>query len=90
MLGHTHAIAGNREQAEEVLTVLDYESRSRYISPYDIAVIHAGLGDHDAALAKLKDAFEDRSAWTVFVEVDPRLDGLRDELAFQKLVDRFG
>jgi serine/threonine-protein kinase len=90
MLGHTHAIAGNREQAEEVLTVLDYESRSRYISPYDIAVIHAGLGDHDAALAKLRDAFEDRSAWMVFMEVDPRLDVLRDDVSFQKLVDRFG
>ncbi|HEX3583135.1 MAG TPA: protein kinase, partial [Thermoanaerobaculia bacterium] len=90
MLGHTHAIAGNREQAEEVLTVLDYESRSRYISPYDIAIIHAGLGDHDAALAKLKDAFEDRSSWMVFMEVDPRLDVLREDVPFQKLVDRFG
>ncbi|HEV8433880.1 MAG TPA: protein kinase [Thermoanaerobaculia bacterium] len=90
MLGHTHAIAGNREQAEEVLTVLDYESRSRYISPYDIAIIHAGLGDKDAAIAKLRDAFEDRSSWMVFMEVDPRLDVLRDDVPFQKLVDRFG
>jgi len=90
MLGHTHAIAGNREQAEEVLTVLDYESRSRYISPYDIAIIHAGLRDHEAAIAKLKDAFEDRSSWMVFMEVDPRLDVLRDDVPFQKLVDRFG
>jgi serine/threonine protein kinase/tetratricopeptide (TPR) repeat protein len=90
MLGHTHAIAGNSEQAKEVLTVLDYESRSRYISPYDIAVIHAGLGEHDAAIAKLKDAFEDRSSWMVFMEVDPRLDRLRDEVPFKKLVDRFG
>lgn len=90
MLGHTHAIAGNRQQAEEVLTVLDYESRSRYISPYDIAIIHAGLGDHEAAIAKLKDAFEDRSSWMVFMEVDPRLDDLRDDREFVKLVGRFG
>jgi TolB-like protein/Tfp pilus assembly protein PilF len=90
MLGHTHAIAGNRTQAEEVLTVLDYESRSRYISPYDIAIIHAGLGDHEAAIGKLQDAYEDRSAWMVFVEVDPRLDSLREERDFVKLVGRFG
>jgi hypothetical protein len=89
MLGHTHAIAGNREQAKEVLTQLDYESRSRYISPYDIAIIHAGLGDHDAAIAKLKDAFEDRSSWMVFMEVDPRLDALREEREFVRLVARF-
>jgi len=70
--------------------VLDYESRSRYISPYDIAIIHAGLGDHDAAIGKLQDAYEDRSAWMVFVEVDPRLDPLREERDFVKLVGRFG
>jgi serine/threonine protein kinase/tetratricopeptide (TPR) repeat protein len=90
MLAHTHAIAGNREQAQEALTVLDYESRSRYISPYDIAVIHAGLGDHEAAIAKLKDAFDDRSSWMVFVDVDPRLDVLRDEHEFVRLLGRFG
>jgi serine/threonine-protein kinase len=90
MLGHTHAIAGNREQAQEALTVLDYESRSRYISPYDTAVIHAGLGDHEAAIAKLQAAFGDRSAWMVFMEVDPRLDGLRGERQFVRLLERFG
>jgi TolB-like protein/Tfp pilus assembly protein PilF len=90
MLGHTHAIAGNREQAQEALTVLDYESRSRYISPYDIAVIHAGLADHDAAIAKLQDAFDDRSAWMVFMEVDPRLDALRNDPEFRRLLERFG
>jgi eukaryotic-like serine/threonine-protein kinase len=88
MLGHTHAIAGNRTQAEEVLTVLDYESTSRYISPYDIAVIHAGLGDHAAAIAKLQEAYEDRSSWMVFIEVDPRLDVLREERDFATLMGR--
>jgi len=88
MLGHTHAIAGNRAQAEEILTVLDYESRSRYISPYDIAIIHAGLGNPDAAIAKLEEAYEDRSAWMVFVGSDPRLDVLRAEQGFVRLVGR--
>ena len=87
---YTHAIAGNGEQAKEVLTVLDYESRSRYISPYDIAIIHAGLREDDAAIAKLKDALEDRSSWMVFMEVDPRLDAIRDEREFVRLVARFG
>jgi serine/threonine-protein kinase len=88
MLGHTHAIAGNQTQAEEILTVLDYESRSRYISPYDIAIIHAGLGNPEAAIAKLEEAYEDRSAWMVFVGSDPRLDLLRSEEGFVRLVGR--
>jgi len=85
MLGHTHAIAGHRTQAEEVLTALEYESQSRYISPYDLAVIHAGLGEKEAALRQLSRAFEDRSAWMVFLSVDPRLDPLREEAEFREI-----
>ncbi|HKO00606.1 MAG TPA: tetratricopeptide repeat protein, partial [Thermoanaerobaculia bacterium] len=85
MLGHTHAIAGHRTQAEEVLTALEYESQSRYISPYDLAVIHAGLGEKEAALRELTRAFEDRSAWMVFLSVDPRLDPLREEAEFREI-----
>jgi len=88
MLGHTHAIAGHRTQAEEVLTALEYESQSRYISPYDLAVIHAGLGDKEAALRELSRAYEDRSAWMVFLNVDPRLDPLREENAFVEIAAR--
>jgi serine/threonine protein kinase/tetratricopeptide (TPR) repeat protein len=88
MLGHTHAIAGHRAQAEEVLTTLEYESKSRYISPYDLAVIHAGLDDREAALRELTRAYEDRSAWMVFLNVDPRLDCLRAEAAFGDLIAR--
>jgi len=88
MLGHTHAIAGHSAQAQEVLTALEYEAQSRYISPYDLAVIHAGLGDNGAALRELERAFEDRSAWLVFLNVDPRLDSLRDEPAFREIAAR--
>jgi len=88
MLGHTHAIAGHRAQAEEVLTALQYEAQSRYISAYDTAVIHAGLDDTTAALHELERAYEERSAWLVFLSVDPRLDSLREEPAFRDLMTR--
>jgi serine/threonine-protein kinase len=88
MLAHTRAIAGQRREAEMILSMLGEQGKTRYISPYDIAVIHAGLGDRAAALAKLQEAYEDRSAWMVFINVDPRLDPLRDEPAFQELAAR--
>ena len=88
MLGHTRAIAGQRAEAEMILSMLAEQAKTRYISPYDIAVIHAGLGDRAAALAKLHEAYEDRSAWMVFIDVDPRLDALRDEAQFQELAAR--
>lgn len=86
MLAHTHAIAGNREKAEALLADLVAESRGRYISPYDIAVVHAGLGDTDSAIERLRAAVEERSAWLVFVNVDPRLDALRSEPGFANIV----
>ena len=88
MLGHTRAIAGHRAEAEMILSMLAEQARTRYISPYDIAMIYAGLGDKAAALAKLNEAYEDRSAWLVFVNVDPRLDGLRGEGEFRELAAR--
>ncbi|HEX8169237.1 MAG TPA: protein kinase [Thermoanaerobaculia bacterium] len=85
MLAHTHALAGARDQAQELLDSLRAESATRYISPYDIALIHAALGDHDQAITQLRAALEDRSAWMVFLNVDPRLDGLRETPAFREI-----
>ncbi|HEY0141927.1 MAG TPA: protein kinase [Thermoanaerobaculia bacterium] len=88
MLAHTHAIAGHREQALALLETLREQAKTRYISPYDIAVIHAGLGQTAIALEQLRLAYDDRSAWMVFLEVDPRLDSLRREPAFTELVTK--
>jgi serine/threonine-protein kinase len=86
MLAHTHAIAGERAQAMHLLAELEAEQEKRYISQYDIAVIHAGLGDHETAISHLRTAAEERSSWLVFLNVDPRLDGLRGEAAFVELI----
>jgi TolB-like protein/Flp pilus assembly protein TadD len=86
MVGHTYAISGNRAEAERVLTELQFEAS--YVSPYDIAVIHAGLGDHASAIRALKEALDDRSAWMVFLPRDPRLDVLRGEESFREIAAR--
>ena len=85
MLAHTHAIAGDRDTALKLLDDLMNTARKRHISPYDIAVVHAGLGDRQAALEHLQAALDERSPWMVFVTVDPRLDGLREEPAFARI-----
>jgi len=85
MLAHTHAIAGNREQALAFLDALREEAKNRYVSPYDIAVVHAGLGDASTAIEHLREARDDRSAWMVFLNVDPRLDSLRGEQGFREI-----
>ncbi|HYM61566.1 MAG TPA: protein kinase [Thermoanaerobaculia bacterium] len=90
MLCHTYAIAGRRDEAERVFGELLEETRSRYVSAYDVAMIEVGLGNHDAAIVTLGKAFEERSAWMVFLNVDPRLDPLRADPGFQKLAAQLG
>jgi serine/threonine-protein kinase len=90
MIGHAYAIAGERAKAIEALDALREEAKSRYVSPYDLAVIHAGLGNNAEAMRTLRVAFDDRSAWMVFIRVDPRLDPLRDLPEFRELAARVG
>jgi serine/threonine-protein kinase len=85
MLAHTHAIAGRRDSALQILKSLEEEAKTRYISPYDIAVIHAGLGDVSQAVTHLQAALEDRSPWTVFLQLDPRLDPIRNDPRFDEI-----
>jgi eukaryotic-like serine/threonine-protein kinase len=74
-IGYTHAAAGNRREASQVLEHL--ESASEYVSSYDLALIHAALGDTDRACALVCKAYDDHASFLPFLNVDARLDGLR-------------
>ena len=90
-LGHAYAAAGRHAEAQAVLAELAELAKSRYVSPYDVATIHAGLGDKDAALAWLDKAYEDRSGWlALWVGVDPKFSILGSEPRFQNLLRRVG
>src|SRR5581483_2390456 len=86
MIGHAWAVAGDRDKALEALDSLREEAKQRYVSPYDLAVIHAALGNQTEAMRTLRVAFDDRSSWMVFAGVDPRLDALKELPEFRELV----
>ncbi len=52
------------------------------------AVAHAGLGDHDAALAWLDQAQTARSSRLLYLRIDPRFTALRGDPRFADLVTR--
>jgi len=60
-LGQAYAEAGRVEQAREVLRRLETTSQSRYVSPYHIAYVYIGLGEHERALDLLERAYDERS-----------------------------
>jgi hypothetical protein len=90
-LGHVYARSGQRAAAQKVIADLQVTARRRYVSPYDIATIYAGLGDKEQALAWLEKANEDRSGWLAWwLKVDPKFDTLRSDPRFHNLLRHVG
>ena len=87
-LAHAYAVSGNHDEARRVLNQLLLLSQRRYVSAYVVALIHVGLSDHEQAWIWLNRAFEERSSWlTEHVKTDPRLDKLRSDPRFPKLLN---
>lgn len=86
-LAHVYAVSGRKDEAQKVLSELEEQAKSRYVSPYDFAVIYAGLGERDRAFERLEGALEDRSAWApMYLKIDPRFDTMRGDPRFADLL----
>lgn len=90
LLSYAFALAGNRDKAREILGELRENARTHYISSYNIALVHIALQENDLAFTHLQRALEQRDPWLVFLNVDARLDPIRDLPGFQDLVDHVG
>ena len=89
-LGHCYAVSGQRDAARAVLSELEERSRERYVSPYNIMLVHLGLGDFDAAFQWLERALEDRTGWLWHSSVEPRFHVIREDARFQELMSSHG
>jgi TolB-like protein/DNA-binding winged helix-turn-helix (wHTH) protein/Flp pilus assembly protein TadD len=87
-LGHAYAVAGKKAEARILLR--DLRESKHYFPPYQLALIHVGLGEKEEALNLLEKAYEERYPWLVHLAVEPRLDPLRSEPRFQTLINRIG
>lgn len=85
-IGHVHGVSGRTREALETLDGLERLRKERYVTPYGVALVHAGLGDKDEALAWLSRALVDRSHWLVWLKLDPRLDALRSDRRYADLL----
>jgi eukaryotic-like serine/threonine-protein kinase len=89
-LGRGYALSGNRMEATRAIEELRQRAKRLHVSPYDIAIIYAGLGQKEEALAWLEKAYEERSWYLCLLSVDPKLDAFRSEPRFQSLLRRVG
>jgi hypothetical protein len=83
-----HALAGHEAHARAILGELDGQSAHRYVAAYYPAQVQVALGDHEAALASLERAYEERVHWLAAIRLDPSLAALREKARFQALAAR--
>ena len=89
-LGHALAQDGQTKEGRRLLAELEERAKTSYVPPYSVAIIHAGLGEQSQALDWLERGFQDRSLRPVWLLFDPRLDQMRKEERFIRLVQRMG
>ncbi len=89
-LGHAQAVAGRAAEARGQLAAVDALRERRHVPAYWTALLHAGLGETDAAFADLDRACEERFDWLVSLGVEPAFDSLRSDPRFGTLLERIG
>jgi serine/threonine protein kinase len=89
-LAHAYAVSGSKTKAQQILHELQEEWDRGSCSAYDIALIHAGLGENDQAFHWLEKACQEHDGAIIHLKVDPRLDGLHSDSRFTEVVRRLG
>jgi serine/threonine protein kinase/tetratricopeptide (TPR) repeat protein len=89
-LAHLEAASGNIAEARRILAELTEARSKRVVSAWGIAALHASLGDVDDAFRWLDVAVEEHASGLILLRVHPRLDPIRKDPRYQRLVRRVG
>jgi DNA-binding winged helix-turn-helix (wHTH) protein/TolB-like protein len=89
-IGYVYARKGDKNAARQCIRQLRDLGGKAFVDPYFRAEIHEALGETDAALAALEEAYETRSAILVAIKSDPKWDGLQRNPRFGALLRRIG
>ena len=88
MLGSALARGNQRSRALTILDDLTARLKRGLGSGFDLASLHAALGDVPSAMAALERGYEQRDAWLAELQGWPWFDGLAREPRFQALLRR--
>ncbi len=87
-LGHTYGTIGKRTEAERVITQLQSVSAKQFVSPYHLAIVFAGMQEHQLAVDQLEQARQQRSWPLALLWSEPRLETLRGTSVYQAWANR--
>jgi DNA-binding winged helix-turn-helix (wHTH) protein len=84
---HAYALAcaGRPADARTILERLQWLSRERFVLSSFTPAVYVALGDHDAALAELRNSADARCPWFFQILADPRLKPLHGRPEFDEM-----
>lgn len=90
--GRVYALAraGRHDEARALLPDLAARAESGESTRHSVAVVHLALGDREAALDLLERGLLERDRALVWARVHPRLDPLRGEPRFERILETLG
>lgn len=89
-LGRTLALSGKRKEALSILDELLDLGGKRYVSPFEIGLLHFALDATGEGFQWIEKAFQDRSYELITIRVDPRLEPLEGNPRLHGLIGRMG
>jgi hypothetical protein len=72
------------EEAKCVLEEFRQIGREHYISAFDLAVVHAGMGNHQEAMKSLEAAAREHAFWLISLPIEQLFDCMRGESSFDE------
>ena len=87
--GYVHAVSGNKGKAEATIHQMLDLRKERYVPPYNVALVFAGLQEPEPALQWLEQAFADRDVHMPFL-LDHKWNVISRKPQFQELLSRVG
>ncbi len=84
------ACAGNNPQAAEYIARAESGAGKGFVSPYQMAMAHAAVGNADAAFADLQKSADAREGQIFYIKYDPIFDGIRKDRRMNEIEKRIG
>jgi Tol biopolymer transport system component/serine/threonine protein kinase/tetratricopeptide (TPR) repeat protein len=85
-LAHVLAVSDRKEEARRIVEELVARRKTQWVTAYEIAVVYAFLLDKDNAFLWLDRAEKEHAVGYTYLRVDPRLDNLRSDPRYAKLL----
>jgi tetratricopeptide (TPR) repeat protein len=88
LLGYAYGAAGRRDRALGVIALFKQRSLRGYVPPFNLALVHAGIGDRGRTLDDLEAALAAKSQWMAFLKMDRVFDPFCREPRFIALLKK--